>query len=639
MIAAPGVDRAIESDQAVIEGLERDEANNLARNLNAGALPVRLTVIQTSIVEATLGEQTLVKAVQAGLIGVLAVMAFMIIYYRVPGVLASMALFTYIVTTMMLFKLGPIIGPVTITLAGIAGFVLSIGMAVDANILVFERMKEELRSGRSLASAVEHGFDRAWSSIRDSNISTLITCGILWWFGEQFNAQLVQGFAVTLAIGVLVSMFTAITATRTLLRLTVGTPLAKRLWLFAPDLGAAASSGSVTEAAAPKKRFALDFVDRRWFYFGLSAVLLVPGILSMLIPPAFNPGIEFTSGATFTIDFEEPVSKQQVEDALAEIGHDEARVQRTSDDNYIIRLDELEGASGPPIGATPPSDRDTLEEQLEAELGPFRVTNFNAVSEIVSQEIVKQAIVAVLFAAAAILVYITYSFRNIPNAYRYGIAAVIAALHDAVFVLGAISILGKVFGTEVDSMVITGLLTVIGFSVHDTIVVFDRIREKVSPVPGRAVRRGGERQPDGDCWTLDQHVVHGAFDDRLDAAVRPELDQRTADHAVPGDHRGHVQLDLHREPDRGGVGRRGLQPHLAEDPAGPGRDARAGADHLAVTHKTRNPVGAPIRRGPYCFLRTCASPERRVTCVASRCSRIAWAYLRLVPNMSRTSRK
>ena len=147
---------------------------------------------------------------------------------------------------MMLFKLGPIIGPVTITLAGIAGFVLSVGMAVDANVLVFERLKEELRAGRSLMAAIEHGFDRAWSSIRDCNVSTLITCVILCWFGDQFGAALVKGFALTLGIGVLVSMFSAITVTRTFLRLLVGTPMARHLALF----GAAPEEVGIGPAAA-----------------------------------------------------------------------------------------------------------------------------------------------------------------------------------------------------------------------------------------------------------------------------------------------------------------------------------------------------------------------------------------------------
>jgi protein-export membrane protein SecD/preprotein translocase SecF subunit len=476
LISAPSVDGAITGGETFIRGLTRDDAKNLAKLISAGALPVPLTTIQATEVDATLGETTLVRGVQAGLIGILAVMAFMIIYYRLPGLLASTALFTYISVVMMIFKLGPLIGPVTITLAGIAGFVLSVGMAVDANILVFERLKEELRSGRNLAQAVEHGFDRAWSSIRDSNVSTLITCAILWWFGDQFNAALVKGFAITLAIGVLISLFSAIIVTRTLLRALVGTPLARHLHFFAPDLRPA------VKTARP---FAFDFVRRRGFYFLLSAVILVPGIISLVVPPHLKTGIEFSSGATFTLDFaNDAVTQDQVKDALGEVGHDEARVQKSSDGDFIVRTEELNVAPGPPLGPTPPSERDALEEGLRTKLGDFKTLNFNQVSEIISSSIVYNAIIAVLFAAAAILVYITWSFRNIAQSYRYGIAAVIAALHDAVFVVGAFSILGHFFGTEVDSLFITGVLTVIGFSVHDTIVVFDRIRENVSTNPG-----------------------------------------------------------------------------------------------------------------------------------------------------------
>jgi preprotein translocase SecF subunit len=418
-----------------------------------------------------------VRAVQAGLIGILAVMAFMVLYYRLPGVLACLALITYISTVLMIFKLGPVIGPVTITLSGIAGFVLSVGMAVDANILVFERMKEELRAGRALPAAIEHGFDRAWSSIRDSNVATMITCVILWWFGDQFGAALVQGFALTLGIGVLVSMFSAIIVTRTLLRMLVGTTLARNMSLFAPDLSIRRVTG-----AGP---FVFDFVRRRGLYFLISAAILVPGIISLLVPPALKPGIEFSSGATMTVVFEDPnVGQKQLHDALAAVGHSEARVQKTSGGAFIIRLGELEGAVGPPVGAAPPSERDEIEAALEEALGPFRTTNFNQVSEIVSREIARNAAIAIGVASIAILLYISVSFRNVPKAYRYGIAAIVAALHDAVFILGAFSIFGKLFGTEINSMFITGLLTVIGFSVHDTIVVFDRIRENVSSNPG-----------------------------------------------------------------------------------------------------------------------------------------------------------
>jgi protein-export membrane protein SecD/preprotein translocase SecF subunit len=477
LISAPNVSETISGGNAIITGLELDEAKRLSVQLNAGALPVPLRTIQTTEVDATLGETTLIRSVQAGIIGILAVMAFMIIYYRLPGVLASLALITYISTVMMLFKLGPIIGPVTITLAGIAGFVLSVGMAVDANILVFERMKEELRAGRALPQAIEHGFDRAWSSIRDSNVSTLITCAILWWFGDQFGASLVKGFALTLGIGVFVSMFSAIIVTRTFLRMLVGSPLARNMSLFAPDLTVRRVAG-----ATP---FVFDFVRRRGFYFLISAIILVPGIISLIVPPALKAGIEFSSGATMTIAFDDPnITQDQLRDALADIGHHEARVQKTTGGSFIIRFGELEGPVGPPVGAPPPSERDQIEAGLEQRLGPFRVTNFNAVSEIVSREIARNAAIAIGVASIAILLYISVSFRSVPKAYRYGIAAVVAALHDAVFVLGAFSIFGKVFGTEINSMFITGLLTVIGFSVHDTIVVFDRIRENVGANPG-----------------------------------------------------------------------------------------------------------------------------------------------------------
>ncbi len=220
------------SDQGQITGQPTfSSASDLSSLLNSGALPIPLKTIQSQEVSATLGEDSVVASVHAGEVGLLAVMLFMILYYRLPGVLASAALAVYTALTLMVFKLWP----VTLTLSGIAAFVLSIGIAVDANILIFERMKEELRRGRTLNAAIDLGFRRAWSSIRDSNVSTLITCLILYWFGNQFGATLVKGFALTLAIGVGVSMFSAITVTRTFLKMVQGTRLAKNHWLFNAD--------------------------------------------------------------------------------------------------------------------------------------------------------------------------------------------------------------------------------------------------------------------------------------------------------------------------------------------------------------------------------------------------------------------
>ena len=222
IISAPTVQSKIENGQAIITGqFTIDQAKKLAIELNAGALPVPIKLVEQRSIGPTLGSESVQKSLMAGIIGLLLVAIFMIIYYRIPGLLAVLALLIYTLVVLALFKLIP----VTLTLAGIAGFILSIGMAVDANILIFERTKEELAAGKTVGLAIEEGFRRAWLSIRDSNFSSLITCLILY-YG---TTGLVRGFAVTLAIGIIISMFTAITVTRTFLRLSVGTFLEKRL--------------------------------------------------------------------------------------------------------------------------------------------------------------------------------------------------------------------------------------------------------------------------------------------------------------------------------------------------------------------------------------------------------------------------
>jgi preprotein translocase subunit SecD len=204
-------------------GFTPAEAESIVIRLRYGALPIPLRVETHREVGPTLGEDSVRRSTLAGVIGLSIVVVFMLIYYRLPGLLADLALGIYAAVVFALFKLIPVV----LTMAGIAGFVLSIGMAVDANILIFERLKEELRAGKGLHLAVEQGFSRAWPSIRDSNFSTLITCAILFWLGSYFGASIVKGFALTLAIGVLVSMFTAITVTRTFLRLVMDLDIAK----------------------------------------------------------------------------------------------------------------------------------------------------------------------------------------------------------------------------------------------------------------------------------------------------------------------------------------------------------------------------------------------------------------------------
>lgn len=242
VISSPQINDAI-STTGQITGVNGQEARDLVIQLKAGALNVPLKVVQSRTVGPTLGEDSIDRSLIAGIVGLGVVAMFMIIYYRLPGLMSVFALLIYTAVTFSLFKLLN----VTLTLAGIAGFILSIGMAVDANVLIFARLKEELRAGRSLSHAIEAGFDHAWPSIRDSNISSMITSAILFWFGRYTGASIITGFALTLFIGVAVSMFTAITVTRTFLRLLIGVGLTRNKWLFAvidepaePAAGAAA---------------------------------------------------------------------------------------------------------------------------------------------------------------------------------------------------------------------------------------------------------------------------------------------------------------------------------------------------------------------------------------------------------------
>jgi len=225
VISVPRIHQPITAGRGTISGnFTYETASNLSIQLRYGALPIPLKVIQSETIGPSLGGDSLHKSLVAGIIGLAAVMLFMAVYYRLPGLIADLALLMYALLTFAIYRLIP----VTLTLPGIAGFVLSIGVAVDANVLIFERMKEELKAGISIHSAISLGWDRAWPSIRDSNISTLITSAILFWFGSTYGASIVKGFSLTLAIGVMVSLFTAVTATRTFLHLTLDNIKASR---------------------------------------------------------------------------------------------------------------------------------------------------------------------------------------------------------------------------------------------------------------------------------------------------------------------------------------------------------------------------------------------------------------------------
>ena len=212
-------------------GFSREEARLLSIKLDAGRLPVPLTLIQESDVDALLGAESLRNSLLAGFVGLGLVFAFMVAYYRMAGVVAVVALIFYTIVMLAVLK----IIPITVTLSHVGGFILSIGMAVDANILIFERMKEEVRIGRTLASSMEVGFNRAWPAIRDGNFSTLITCGVLLWFGDRLGGGLISGFAISLGIGVMISMFTAVVLSRNLLQLLAWIGFGGHISLFTPE--------------------------------------------------------------------------------------------------------------------------------------------------------------------------------------------------------------------------------------------------------------------------------------------------------------------------------------------------------------------------------------------------------------------
>ena len=454
ILSAPSIDEPILDGKAIIRGrFTTEEAQRLAEFINAGALPVPLKVIQLQSVEATLGQASVSKSITAGVGGLAAVLVFMILYYLMPGLIANVALAIYAVLTLAVFKL---LG-VTMTLPGIAAFILSIGMAVDANILIFERLKEELRTGKTLRAAIDTGFARAFTSIFDSNMCTLITCVILY----NFGTGPIKGFAVVLGIGVIISMFTAITATRTILHLIVNTGFAQNpSWYGLQRQWVTGESGSQ-----------IDIVRRMWVWFALSALFILPGVYFWLGAHGLKGGIDFTGGSLMQVEFKQPVRQTSaIDKMLADAELAGSQVQKSTDNTRMvfIRTKELSEAQYSGIQ----SDLETMGGTIQAS---------ELVGPTISKELTTNAVKAVIFSAILIVLYLSVRFAigGLANGFRFGMCAVIATLHDTAIVVGAFAILGYFRGWEIDSLFVTALLTVIGFSTHDTIVIFDRIRENL----------------------------------------------------------------------------------------------------------------------------------------------------------------
>jgi SecD/SecF fusion protein len=475
VLSCPTVNARIDRNGVISLGQSGlEEGQSLAIQLRYGALPVPLKIVENRSVGPTLGQDSVQKSIRAGTIGLIIVLLFMLIYYRLPGFMAALALIIYGLLNFALYK----IIPVTLTLPAITGFILSVGMAVDANILVFERMKEELRAGRSLKLAMELGFTRAWPSIRDSALSTLITCLILFWFGSNFGASIVKGFAITLALGVITNIFTAITITRTLLRFMwgiSGEALKDNTLLMGFSLG----TGSVTVPGWMSGFF--DIVGRRRVYYVISTILIGLGLLAMGVAASqfgtpLKLSIDFTSGSLMELQFEEMPQPAEVRKIFTDFTHNGVDFNDTAvttaeqlgRETILIRSKFLDDEA-----------KSIVQNEIRTQLSDFEELRFDSVGPTIGQEVTRAGSYAVIAAAVAILLFLIFAFRSVANAFRYGIAAVVAMVHDILVTSGLFAIASLLFSWEVDALFLTAILTVIGYSVHDTIIVFDRLRENL----------------------------------------------------------------------------------------------------------------------------------------------------------------
>lgn len=445
-VSVPKVNAAITDGKCVIEGMKTfDEADSLASYIRIGGLNLELKELQSEVVGAQLGSSALSTSLLAAAIGLIIVMAFLIFMYRVPGVAASLALALY--TGLMLFVLWAF--DITLTLPGIAGIILSIGMAVDANVIIFARIREEIAAGKSVMVAIEIGFKKALSAIVDGNVTTLIAAAVLGVLGSGT----VKGFAITLAIGVVLSMFTALVITRILMNA-----------LYAVGVRDAKFYGKA------KKIKNVDFVGKKAIFFTCSILVICVGIVGMAVhgikgDKSLNYSLEFLGGTSTTVEFNEAYSLAQADDEIVPkiadvIGSNDIQTQVVDNTNQIIFKTKSLNLE----------QREAFNTMLEKDysVDASAITSSN-IGSTVSGEMRSQSMLAVVVAAFFMLLYIWFRFKDL----RFAGSAIIALIHDVLVVLA----LYAVARISVGSAFIACMLTVIGYSVNDTIVIFDRIRE------------------------------------------------------------------------------------------------------------------------------------------------------------------
>ena len=423
------------------------EAQDVALFLQIGALPVNLKLISQTQVSATLGEQALEQGLKAGLIGLGLVILFLLFYYRLLGVVATLGLGVYAVVFFALVKLIPI----TMTLPGIAGLILTIGVAADSNIVIFERIKEEVRAGRSLSAAIGVGYRRGIATIIDANVITLLTAFVLFVLATAG----VKGFAFTLGVGTIVSLFTAVVFTQALLGV-----FGRRL-LNSPRL---------MGAGEPRVRWHFDFIGLSRWFFSISGAILAVGALS-LATNQLNFGIDFESGTRINFAPERSVSVEEVRSVLETEGLAEAEIQETENDRFGTGFQVQTGELQPGGVA---ETRGAISSELGIQPGSFESTS---VGPTFGEQIARSALYAIFFSLLLISGYVAFRFEG-----KYAVPVLIAVAHDILITAGVYSLADR----EVTSGTVAAFLTILGYSLYDTVIVFDRIRENVPRMPRAA---------------------------------------------------------------------------------------------------------------------------------------------------------
>ena len=449
LISVPRVNAEITDGQAIIEGsMEYEEAEQLASTIRIGGLSVELEEIRSNVVGAQLGEEAISTSLMAGAIGLAIVFVFMCMVYLLPGLASSLALVIY--TGLILVLLNAF--DITLTLPGIAGIILGIGMAVDANVIIFARVKEELTAGKSVKSALNAGFHKAMSAILDGNITTLIGAAVLWLKGSGT----VKGFAQTLALGIVVSMFTALVITRMIVYA-----------FYAVGIRNTKLYGRIKEERAP-----IDFLGKRKIFFAVSVVVILIGFVFMGVNAGTGKGVlnyslEFKGGTSTNVTFDKAYTLKEIDETmipdLEKVTDDpNIQVQTVANSNQVIFKTQTLDLEKREAFAKYMADEFGVEEK--------DITTEN-ISSTVSSEMRVDAIIAVAIATVFMLLYIWLRFKDI----RFATSAVVALIHDVLVVL-AFYVIARI---SVGNTFIACMLTIVGYSINATIVIFDRIREEM----------------------------------------------------------------------------------------------------------------------------------------------------------------